>query len=199
MENATNMLTMQRRKTESESHVARAKANTGLRVDLYMQFGLSKTGDDIESVYRNPRNQQSVELGIRLPILDWGRGRGQREVARSNRDMVHAQVEQDQINFEMNIERLVKQFNLQSHQLNVASRVADTAERRNEVARRLYLLGRSTILDLNASITEKDSAKRNHINTLHTYWSLYYMMRSITLFDFEKNIPITEDYQLLIK
>jgi outer membrane protein TolC len=74
-----------------------------------------------------------------------------------------------------------------------------TAERRNEVARKLYLLGKSTILDLNASITEKDTAKRNYINTLYNYWSLYYTLRSITLFDFEKEIPITEDYKMLIQ
>jgi outer membrane protein TolC len=198
-ENATDILMMQRRREESESNVARARSAAGLRVDLYMQFGLAQTGQEVETVYRNPQNQQYVELGVRLPILDWGRGRGQLEVARSNRDMVHAQVEQDRINFEMNIVKLVKQFNLQAHQLNVAAKVDDTAERRNEVARRLFLLGKSTILDLNASITEKDAAKRNYINTLNTYWALYYTMRSITLYDFEKDISITEDYQLLIK
>ena len=198
-ENALDMLTMQRRKVESESNVASAQAVARLRVDLYMQFGLAQTGSDIEAVYRNPLNQQYVELGIRLPILDWGRGRGQVEVARSNRDMIHAQVEQQKIDFEMNIVRLVNQFNLQSHQLNVAAQVNDTAERRNEVARRLFLLGKSSILDLNAAITEKDTAKRNYINTLHTYWSLYYMLRSITLFDFVQDIPITEDYRLLVR
>ena len=198
-ENATDMLTMQRRQLESESAVARTRANTGLRVDLYMEFGLAQTGADIPTAYRNPLDQQFVQLGVRLPILDWGRGRGQREVARSNRDLVQAQVEQDQINFEMNVTRLVNQFNLQPHQLNVASRVAETAERQNEIARRLFLLDRITILELNNSTAERDAMKRNFINTLHTYWSLYYMLRSITLFDFQQNIPIVEDYQLLIR
>jgi len=199
IENGLDVLNMQRRKKESESNVAYAKSNTGLKVDLYMQFGLAQTGQEIETAYRKPLNQQYVELGIRLPILDWGREKGQVEVAKSNRDMVYAQVDQNRMDFEMNIVKLVKQFNLQSNQLRVAAKVDYTAERRNEVARKLFLLGKSTILDLNASITEKDSAKRNYINTLYTYWSLYYTMRSITLFDFEKNLPISEDYQLLIK
>jgi outer membrane protein TolC len=81
----------------------------------------------------------------------------------------------------------------------VAVKADYTAERRNEVARKLYLLGKSTILDLNASIAEKDTAKRNYINTLYNYWSLYYTLRSITLFDFEQKIPITEDYKMLIQ
>lgn len=198
-DNAVDMLTMQRQQIESEGNVAHAQAIARLRVDLFMQFGLAQMGQTIEAAYRNPLDQQFVELGIRLPILDWGRGRGQIEVARSNRDMIHAQVAQQQVDFEMNVVRLVNQFNLQSHQLNVAAQVNDTAERRSEVARRLFLLGRSSILDLNASITERDAALRNYINTLHTYWSLYYMLRSITLFDFVQDIPITEDYRLLIR
>jgi outer membrane protein TolC len=164
-----------------------------------MLFGLTQTGHDLETVYRDPLNQQYVEVGFRLPILDWGRGKGQVQLAKSRRDIVYVQAEQARNDFEMNIIRLVKQFNLQANQLHVAIKADYTAGRRNEVARKLYLLGKSTILDLNASITEKDTAKRNYINTLNNYWSLYYTLRSITLYDFEKNIPITEDYNMLIK
>jgi outer membrane protein TolC len=81
----------------------------------------------------------------------------------------------------------------------IAAKTDQIAERRNNVARRLYLLGESTILDLNASITEKDAAKRNRINSLYNYWSLYYLIRSLTLYDFEKGIALTEDYEALIK
>jgi outer membrane protein TolC len=199
LENSPDIRELQRQKLESESSVANAKASAGLKADLYMQFGLARTGQDIETTYKEPLNQQYVEIGIRLPILDWGRGKGQVQVAKSNRDMVYAQIDQDRNNFEMNIIKLVKQFNLQANQLNVAAKADYTAGRRNEVARKLYLLGKSTILDLNASISEKDTAKRNYINTLYNYWTLYYTLRSITLYDFEKNIPITEDYNLLIK
>lgn len=72
-------------------------------------------------------------------------------------------------------------------------------QRRSEVARKLYLLGKSTILDLNASISEKDSARRNYISALYNYWSLYYTLRSMTLYDFERNTILTEDYHLLIE
>ncbi|MDR3308859.1 MAG: TolC family protein [Tannerella sp.] len=199
LQNSSDILDLQRQKLESESSVANAKASTGLSANLYMLFGLTQTGHDLETVYRDPLNQQYVEVGFRLPILDWGRGKGQVQLAKSRRDIVYVQAEQARNDFEMNITRLVKQFNLQSNQLHVAIKADYTAERRNEVARKLYLLGKSTILDLNASITEKDTAKRNYITTLNNYWSLYYSLRSITLYDFEKNIPITEDYQLLIK
>ena len=197
--NNPEILGMNRRKLESESSVAKAKASSGLKADLYAQFGLTQTSAELNTAYKNPLNQQYIELGIRFPILDWGRGKGQIRVAQSRRDMVFTQEEQNRSNFEQNIEKVVKQFNLQAGKVEIAEKTDRTAERRNEVARRLYILGQSTILDLNASISEKDAAKRNYISALYNYWSLYYTLRSLTLYDFEKGIALTEDYEMLIK
>jgi len=190
--NSPDILYMQRRKLESESNVANARANAGLKADLYLRFGLTQTADKLKDAYHSPLDQQYVSLGISLPILDWGRGKGQIRVARSNRDLVHTQVEQDKMDFELNIRKLVKQFNLQAQRVHIAARTDETAQRRADVARRLYILGKSTVLDLNASISEKDTARRNYISALYNYWSLYYTLRSITLFDFELNAPLTE-------
>ena len=183
----------ERMKLQSRSNLAYAKANAGLKADLYVQFGLSQTGDKFADSYRNPMNQQYASVGISLPILDWGRGKGQVKVAKSNVDLVNTQSEQGLKDFELNVARMVRQFNLQSQYVEVASKTARTADRRYEVAKRLYLLGKSTILDLNASITEKDSARRGYINALKSYWSLYYGLRSMTGYDFEKNQKIEEN------
>jgi outer membrane protein TolC len=199
LENSPDVLQMKRRKLESESNVAYARSLSGFRADLYAQLGLTQTGTAIDAAYKNPFSQQYAEVGIRLPILDWGRGRGRIRVAESGRDMAYTQAEQDMTNFELNVTKVVKQFNLQISKVDVAAKTDRTANRRNDVARRLYILGQSTILDLNAAISEKDAAKRNYINSLYNYWYLYYALRSLTLYDFEKNRPLTEDYDLLLK
>ena len=198
-QNSPDIENMQRRKLESESTVSQARANAGLKADIYLRFGLTQTADRWKNAWRNPMDQQYVSLGISLPILDWGRGKGQVRVAKSNRDLVHTQVEQDKTDFDLNIRKLVKQFNLQAQRVHIAARTDATAQRRADVARRLYLLGQSTILDLNASITEKDSARRNYVTALYDYWSLYYTLRSLTLYDFGQDQPLEEDLERLIK
>ena len=100
------------------SYIAGRKAdNAG--ADIYLRFGLTQTADKLKDAYRNPLDQQYVSLGITLPILDWGRGRGQVRVARSNRDLVYTQVEQDKTDFDLNVRKLVKQFNLQAQRVNI--------------------------------------------------------------------------------
>ncbi|MDR0724929.1 MAG: TolC family protein [Prevotellaceae bacterium] len=199
MENNPTILDMKRRELESESSVAYYKANTGFQADLYALFGLSKTSDELKAAYKDPINQQYAQVGIKVPILDWGRNKGRLKVAESSRRLTEIQLEQERIDFEQDVLRLVRQFNLQTNQIRVAEKTDYTANKRNDVAQRLYVLGRSTILELNSAITEKDAAKRNYINTLSNFWLYYYNIRRLTLYDFEKNMLLSEDYESLLK
>ncbi|MBQ8608296.1 MAG: TolC family protein [Bacteroidaceae bacterium] len=183
------------RRLQSDRSLASAKANAGLKASIYLQFGLTQTGRDLRSAYRDPINSQAASLTLSLPILDWGRGRGQVKVARSNRELTNLQVEQSERDFEENVRQLVRQFNQQAAQMTIAAKTDLTAERRFEVARRLYLMGKSTILDLNSATSEKDAARRSHITALRNYWSLYYTLRSLTGYDFEKGKTIEWEYK----
>lgn len=181
---------------ESESYLAQAKANRGFRADLYMQFGLSQTGRDVPSSYRHPQNQEYASVSLSLPILDWGRGKGRVKVAQSQLALTETQAEQGMNDFRQNVEKLVLQFNMQARRVHIASLTDQRAEQRHAVARRLYIMGRSSILDLNAATGEKNAAKRNSLSTLRTYWSLYYTLRSMTQYDFERELPLTEELPL---
>lgn len=185
------------RMIQSESDVAYAKASTGFKADLYMQVGLSQTARNFADVYKSPLDQQLVSLGIRIPILDWGVGRGRVQVAKSNLERVKIDIAQAQIDFDANVIRLVKQFNLQSNKVDIARLTTQRANRRNEVAYRLYLLGKSTVLDLNAAIAEKNNAQRSFIYELQNYWSLYYGLRSLTGWDFENGVSIESNYEFV--
>lgn len=198
-QNNPDISSFERRRLQSESTVAEARANRGFKADLYAQFGLTQSNEDLKKAYHSPMDQQLVTLGIRIPILDWGVGKGRVKVAKSNRDKVYTELEQERMDFELNVAKLVKQFNLQANKVAIAHKTDLTAQRRNDVARKLYLLGKSTLLDLNAAIAEKDNSRRAYINALYNYWNLYYGLRSLTGYDFEKQIPITEDYTLLLK
>ena len=165
---------------ESESALSSAKANRGLKADLYMQFGLSQKGTTLSEAYTKPLNQQYVSMTVSLPLLDWGRGRGQVRVAKSRLELTQTQSEQAMQDFRLNVLKMVRQYNLQAHRVKIAHRTRETALRRYEVARWLYLQGRTSLLEFNASVNEKDNAQRAFIAALQTYWSLYYGLRSLT-------------------
>ena len=111
--NSPDMDMYQRLRLESRSQLASARASRGLKADLYLQFGLSQTADKFKESYRNPLDQQYVSLSIAIPILDWGRGKGKVRVAKSQVELVETQVAQGITDFELNVRKMVRQFNLQ--------------------------------------------------------------------------------------
>ena len=135
-------------------------------------------------------------MTLSFPILDWGRGRGKVKVAKSELALAQMQAEQGMEDFNKNVEKLVLQFNMQSRKVHIATLTDRRAVQRHAVARRLYIMGRSSILDLNAAISEKNAARRNCINAMRTYWGLYYTLRSMTAYDFEHHTPLTEQLPL---
>lgn len=180
MENASDPDYFKRMKLESDSRVAQAKANAGLRADIYLQFGLSQTGSNLAQAYNHPMHQEYASITLSLPILDWGRGKGQLKVAKSQRDLAYTTADQGMTDFQRNLSKLVMQFNMQPRKVEVASRTNQLAFHRYEIARKLYIAGRNTILDLNTALAEKDSATRAYISSIKTYWTLFYTIRSLT-------------------
>ena len=198
--NNPEILEMERRLLEAESQVAEARSRKGIRADLFAQIGLSQHADDLPSVYQNPTNQQRVEVGVQVPLLDWGLGRGQYRMAQSAQEVIRTDVEQSQIDFNENIFLQVMQFNLQDEQVVIASKADTIANLRYEVSKQRFLIGKIDVLDLNVAQEEKDVARQGFVRALRNYWDYYYDLRGLTLYDWQKDVKLTEDFdELLLK
>ena len=136
------------------------------------------------------RNREAVSLGISIPILNWGKGRGQVELARSQAEITRVQLEKETLNFEQDVMTAVKQYQEQNR-LNEIVRLADTvARKRYKTAYETFVLGQISVLDLNAAQTEQDNARRTYVSQLYSSWVYFYTLRRLTLYDFEKREDI---------
>lgn len=61
---------------------------------------------------------------------------------------------------------------------------------RYQLALQQYQSGNLSITDLNIALAEKDNAASDYLNILQTFWSAYYHLQALTLYDFEKDKPI---------
>jgi len=198
--NNPDILNMQRQLLEAQREVAEARSQKGIRADLFARFGLSQVAEDLSSAYQNPLNQQRVDIGVQVPILDWGLGRGQYRMAQSAEEVVKTDVQQSQIDFDENIFLQVMQFNLQDDQVAIASKADTIADLRYEVTKQRFLIGKIDVLDLNVALEEKDVARRGFVQALRNYWDYYYDLRGLTLYDWQKNVKLVEDFdELLVK
>lgn len=66
---------LRRRQLEADYEVAKAKGNLR-QITLYAQVGYTGTSQQFSSAYDNLRSNQVVEVGVKIPLLDWGKRRG---------------------------------------------------------------------------------------------------------------------------
>ncbi|MCC8039056.1 MAG: TolC family protein [Bacteroidales bacterium] len=191
-------LNLRRRQLQADYDVATAKGN--LRsVSLFAQVGLTGTNSTPSLAYGHLKDNQVVEVGVSIPLVDWGKRRGKVKVAQSNREVILNQLRQERQTFDQDLFILVERFNNQREQVEIAVAADTIAMRRYLTNVATYSLGRISTLDLNDSQVSKDEARSAYINQLYLYWLYYYQLRSLTLWDFALNRGIGADFDSLVK
>lgn len=186
-----------RRKLEADYSVATAKGQR-YQVDLNVTVGYSGVNRELAMAYNDIRDQEVVSIGLSIPILDWGKRKGQVKVAESNRDVVRSQLQQEELNFNQNIFLLTEQFNNQAGQLDLARESDRVASARYQASVESFLIGRMSVLELNDARDAKDLARQDYVQQLYYYWYYYYNIRSVTLWDYATGTPIQADVDALL-
>ena len=101
--NHPDILNMERQLLEAQQSVAESRAEKGLNANIYASYGLTQRAGSLSAAYKNPLDQQGLQLGIELPLVDWGLGRGQYKMAQSAQEVTRTNVLQQQIDFEQEI------------------------------------------------------------------------------------------------
>jgi outer membrane protein TolC len=197
-ENNSFAQNIMRRQLEADYAVASAKGNQR-SINLYASVGY--TGKDInaEKAYEQLKGNQIVEVGVSIPVLDWGKRKGKVKVAESNREVILSRTKQEQMNFNQDIFLLVENFNNQAGQLEIAGQADKIAEKRYHTSIETFMIGKINILDLNDAQHSKDEAKLKHIQELYKYWSYFYNIRSVTLYDFIADKNLDADLEAIIR
>ena len=187
-----------RQQLEADYAVATAKGERR-SINLFASVGYTGKGDRFKAAYNPLLDNQVVEVGFSIPILDWGKRKGQVRVAESNRDVVLSQIKKDEMDFNQNIYLLVENFNNQAAQLDIATEVDSLADTRYQTSIETFMVGKIDILDLNDAQTLKDDAKQKHIEELYYYWYYFYNIRSLTLFDFMNNCNLDAEFEKIVR
>ncbi len=198
-QNSPEIVSLERQLLEADQSVAQAKAEKGLTADLFASYGLTQKEYTIPDAYRNLQDQERIRIGLEIPIMDWGLARGRYRMAQSNQEVTRTTVQQSEIDFEQEVMLQVMQFNLQDDQVRIAAKADTIAQSRYEVTKQRFLIGNVDVTDLNIALTEKDASTRNYLTALNNYWSYYFNIRQLTLYDFEKRTPLKENFESLLQ
>jgi len=137
-----------------------------------------------------------VTIGI--PILDWGRRKGQYQLAKSRQTINRIAVEQATVKFEQDVVTKVMEFNLQYNKVLSAAKSDTLAMNSYELTALRFRKGNVDVLKLTSSQSSKDQARLQYIQALYQYWNYFYKVRHYTLYDFYTDQSLEEDFEVLL-
>lgn len=176
---------VQARRRVSEARFAKLPGAT-----VAAMVGFNQTAPVFSEAYQALTSRQRLQVGVRMPVWQWGAGRADLSAAYADesRAKANAQARREQVAEEA---RFAARNLMQARRVLEISEKADTvAAKRFEVAKNRYVIGRIGITDLYIAQSEKDQALQAYIGALRAYWTAYYRLRRVTLYDFAAGAAI---------
>ena len=184
------VLAFRRRLLQAERDVALARGTTGFRATLTANLGYVNQAENLGATYLNLQNQQQLGLAFSVPLVDWGRRQATLKTAELSRAQTQRAVAQEERSFAQTVLTQAGQQEALARQLTLAARADSLAQRRYDITRATYRLGRLSLTDLSLAQGAKDGARRDYIRALRAGWVAHFRLRALTLYDFERQTAL---------
>ena len=174
-----------------QRNVDRAQKESMFNATLTASVGFNQVAGTLSDVYRDPLRQDIVSLSVSIPLVDWGVRKGRYNMAKNNLAITEIRARQGEISIEQDVIMTVSDFNIQKDMITSDVEALELAADIYSKTHQRFLNGSVDLNTLMRARQNEQQAMRNYVSTLESYWSSYFKIRRLTLFDFEYNLPIT--------
>ena len=180
-------------RTTSKRAMTEAKLNNRFNATVSASVGFNQTASALGQSYQSPNGKQALIVGVNMPMIQWGAGHADIEAAKADNERVAAtnKSRTDALAEDARFSALA----LAQAQRNVliAAKADTVAEKRFDVAKNRYVIGKISISDLYIAQNEKDQAVLSYVQALRGYWTAYYHLRRVTLYDFATRHELVDE------
>jgi outer membrane protein len=191
-QNRSDVLDFDLQRLTAERSVAQARSDNSFNATMTASMGYNQRAPEFRDAYKNLLEQQQFTVGLSVPLFRWGAGSQAVEAALAEQKGAEVSVSQKKHDFEQEVMYAAARLNFLRKQVAIAAKSDTIGLRRFEVAKQRYLIGKIDIPILFIAQSEKDNARRANVQTQWDYWSTYYRVRRLTLYDFEAGRSLIE-------
>jgi outer membrane protein TolC len=161
-----------------------ARLGNGFGATIQASYGMNQTSNLFGLAYASPLPRQALQMQVSMPVFQWGGGRADVQAARANAAEVSSMVRARREQQVEDARYAALQLTQSQRMLAIAAKADTVAEKRFEVAKNRYVIGKIGVSDLYIAQNEKDQALDAYVQALRSYWANYYRLRRVTLYDF---------------
>ncbi len=177
---------------EAEKNLYSSKLQNKFNANLSLSYGMNQFAENLAAVYANPSRQQSVSVSFSIPVSLWGINRNNARIAQNSYNSNVISLEKEMDEFENEIHNIVNNYNYNVNLWFIAERSYKLAQEQYRLIVHEYAIGRASAYELISSQQEQSSAMQKYYNAVRNAWESYFKLREITLYDFEKEMELTD-------
>jgi outer membrane protein TolC len=178
--------------TQAQRGITSAKLLNRFNASVTASVGFNSTAPGFGQAYQNTLSKQTAVVGVNMPVLQWGAGKSQVEAAKADEQRVQANNKARRDALAEDARFSVLQLQQAQRNLLIAAKADTVSAKQFEVARNRYIIGKISNTDLYNAQTDKDQALIGYVQALRSYWTSYYHLRRVTLYDFEKKQGLSD-------
>jgi outer membrane protein TolC len=193
--NNPTMIDYDIQKLQADMNLAQTQSNNNLNADLIASFGYNQSATLLGDSYKNLLDQQRVDITLQIPLFTWGKGSADIENAEYYLKATEISIELQKKLFELDVKYQSQKLMQLINQVQLTAKADTIAAKRFDVTKNRYLVGKIDMNSFFVAQNEKDSAFRNYIQILKSFWISYFTIRKLTLYDFVQNKKIIHELE----
>ncbi|MBP1617082.1 MAG: hypothetical protein H6Q14_909 [Bacteroidetes bacterium] len=198
-ENNPDYLDYKRQLLESQRDLEQTKKSSNFSATLSLSIGYNQVADRFSDSYKSPLQQEIASFSVSIPLLDWGVRKGKVNMAVNNLNVTRLSVKQEEQKLEQDVIMTVKDFNIQQSLVTSSKEAVELATLAFRTTRERFIIGKADLNSLTLALNRQNTAQRNYVSSLQSYWLSYYKLRRLTLFDFLQGKHLLVDFGSLAK
>lgn len=198
-QNNPDILDLKLRKIEALRNLDKAIKDNRFDLSLTASYGVNQQANTFVDAYGRFLDQQMVSIHLNVPILDWGERKGRIKTAQMNKDVEDIEVQQNEDTYKQDITLKVLDFNLQQELVLGALKTSEISKESYVLTEKRFLSGSVDFLNLTSTRKAWQQANENYIQALQNYWTLYYKVQQLTLYNFMEDSALMQDFESILE
>ncbi|TLX78315.1 TolC family protein [Labilibacter sediminis] len=193
-EGLSNRMEIRQREIEIQTgqfDLIKTNALNEFRGDLSLEVGVFGENEQLPNIYDDPTNNQKVQLGLTIPLWDWGEKKARLRASQAALEMNYNDLRDEEVGIKLTIRQVYRSLQNQLKQIEIARKNVDNAELTYEINLEKYKNGDLTSMDLNLVQNQLTQNKNALTNAIISYKLELLNMKIQSMYDFENNISIT--------
>lgn len=180
---------------EARMEMEKAKVERRLSLNIDASIGLNQVADKFWDAYRSPLRQEKAIVTLSVPLKDWGKRKNNYLQAQSRLSTAEKELSEATRDTELDVVTSVDDYN-KRHDLTANSRKSlNIAQEAYDAMLTRFIKGQATVNDLSLAQNYWQTARQNYTQSLQNYWTAFYRLRQLTLYDFNKRKTIDHNKQ----